>query len=231
MCRAGGSLCSLAAADDSGLLRGHGADDLEYLPLHFLGFGLGLLGLLAQLLGLLSCQHFSLILTFGLEEQLLLTLVGLAERVDKPDGQVVVCLLLLPLELLSLLLSLSLCNHAWVEHIDRHFVKLADFFLLSGDSPLLGIDPRLNFLFENLLGFSDEFRKLDLDGGSDNELVVILSVVNIAVLVPLTLREEAFWHIIDACVDLLDSELLHLLKLFCSADTASKRERAALLMV
>ena len=83
-------MLSLAAADDSSLLGGHSADDLERLPLHLLGFELGLLSLLSQLLSLLSCQQFGLCLALGLEEKLLVSLVGLAERIDEPSRQVVV---------------------------------------------------------------------------------------------------------------------------------------------
>lgn len=230
---------SLAAADDSSLLRGHSADDLEGLPLHLLGFKLSLLSLLSQLLGLFSRQKLGLCLVLGLEEKLLLSLVGLAERVDEPGRQVVVFdhlfLLLLPLEFLPLLLSLSLGNHARVENIDRHLVELANSFLfscfLSRDSSLLSLDLRLNFSLKNLISLSNEFRKLDFDVRSHNKLVFVLPVVSVTILVPLALGEEAFRHIIGASVNLFDSELFHLLKLFCSADAASKREGAAFLVV
>ena len=228
-------ILSLAAADDSSLLGGHSADDLERLPLHLLGFELGLFSLLLQLLSLLSCQQFSLCLALGLEEKLLVSLVGLAERVDKPGRQVVVFLLLLPLDFLPLLLSLSLGDHARVENLDRHLHQLANSFLLScflgSDSSLLSLDLRLNFSLKDLFSLGNEFRKLDLDVGSHNKLVFVLPVVGVAVLVPFTLREEAFRHILSACVDLFDSELFHLLKLFCSANAASKREGAAFLVV
>ena len=232
-------MLSLAAADDSSLLRGHSADDLEGLPLHLLGFKLGLLSLLSQLLGLFSCQQFGLCLALGLEEKLLLSLVGLAERVDEPGRQVVILghlfLLLLPFEFLPLLLSLSLGNHARVENFDRHLHELANSFLLScflsRDSSLLSLNLRLNFSLENLLSLGNEFRKLDFDGGTYNKFVIVFPVVGVAVLVPLTLGEEAFRQILGACVNLFDSELFHLLKLFCSADAASEREGAAFLVV
>ena len=228
-------MLSLAAADDSSLLGGHSADDLERLPLHLLGFELGLLSLLSQLLSLLSCQQFGLCLALGLEEKLLVSLVGLAERVDKPGRQVVVFLLLLPFDFLPLLLSLSLGDHARVENLDRHLHQLANSFLLScflgSDSSLLSLDLRLNFSLKDLFSLGNEFRKLDLDVGSHNKLVFVLPVVGVAVLVPFTLREEAFRHILSACVDLFDSELFHLLELLCSADAASEREGTAFLVV
>lgn len=237
---------SLATANDSRLLGDHAADDLECLSLHLHGLKLLLLGLLSQLLSLLSCQHFGLCLSLGLEELLLLDLVGLSERVNEPDGQVIVpghlFLLLLLLERLPPLLFTFLGELARAKHIDRHPVKLADSFFFScfsfffscflgSESLFFCFDLRCNFSLKNFLGLNNEVWKLDFDDWSHNQLIFVLNIVSVPILVPLTLRDEAFWHVIDTCVDLFDSEFFHLLKLFCTTDATAERESTAFLVI
>ena len=175
----------------------------------------------------------------GFEALLFLFLVGLAERINEPDGHVIVLshllLLLELLELLPFLLSLFLGELARVKNFDRHQEQLTDPFLFSCffscDSVFLSLNFFGNFFLKKFIGLSNEVRNLDIDKRSHDQLVFVLQIIDITVLMPCALGNKALWQLSGACVDLFDSELFHLLKLFCSADAAAQRESATFLVV
>ena len=150
----------------------------------------------------------------------LLVRLRLFERIEEPVGEILGRLdlhLLLPL-----LLSQFLGELARAKHIDRGLVQDSDSFPFSFES-------FLDLSFEDFLSLHNEVGQLDFH---KRPVDLVLNVIDVRVVVESpALGNEAFWHILSACIDLLDFEIFEFLIFFIAADTAAKRESSALRML
>ena len=213
--------CSLAAVTDRcpALLGLHGADNLKRIHLHLLGLLLCCLlllpGGLQFLLGNFSSGRLSLFLLLLVSCEL-----WLFERIKEPVWEIL-SLFDLPL-LLPLLLSQFLCELAWAKHIDGSLVQDSDPFPFS-------FECFLDLSLKDFLSLRNEVRHLNLHKRSVD---LVLNVIDVRVVVESSaLGNEALWHVLSACIDLLYLEIFEFLIFFIAADTAAERESTALRML